>query len=175
MAVLTPSVTVFSNMGTEIERRFLVGDVDEIRRRTPEKTKRIDQGYLAIEEEGGAQVRVRRIGDRTVLTVKRGSGESRLEEEIEIPAESFDALWPLTEGRRVFKDRYYVPARDGLTYEVDVYREPLAGLAVAEVEFSSQEQSHAFEPAEWLGPELTGDERYSNAGLAVHGLPTEQG
>lgn len=161
-------------MATEIERRFLVGYVDEIRRQKPEKTERIEQGYLAIEEDG-TQVRVRRIGDRSMLTVKRGSGESRLEEEIEIPAESFDALWPLTEGRRVRKDRHYVPARDGLTYEVDVYTEPLAGLAVAEVEFSSQEQSHAFEPADWLGRELTDDERYSNASLAVHGLPEEQG
>ena len=35
----------------------------------------------------------------------------RVEEEIPIEAERFDALWPLTEGRRVEKVRHYVAAR----------------------------------------------------------------
>jgi adenylate cyclase len=57
---------------------------------------------------------VRRIGEESFLTVKRGSGRDRLEDEIEITAEQLEALWPATEGRRLAKHRFYVPL-DGLT------------------------------------------------------------
>ena len=48
-------------------------------------------------------MRLRRRDGESVLTVKRGSGRTRTEEEIELEPEQFDALWPLTEGRRVEK------------------------------------------------------------------------
>jgi hypothetical protein len=41
-------------------------------------------------------VRVRRKGDETVLTVKRGHGLDRGEREVAISAEVFETLWPLT-------------------------------------------------------------------------------
>ena len=50
---------------------------------------------------GRSEVRLRRRDGERVLTVKRGSGRTRTEEEIELEPEQFDALWPLTEGRRV--------------------------------------------------------------------------
>jgi adenylate cyclase len=131
---------------------------------------RIEQGYVAL-DPNGAEVRVRRKGDKRVLTVKSGSGLVRGEEEWALEPERFDALWPLTEGRRVVKTRYLVPLEDGLTVEVDVYEGALAGLVTAEVEFDSEPDSAAFAPAEWLGREVTGDARYANRTLAVSGAP----
>ena len=49
------------------------------------------------------ELRVRRKGDDTVLTVKRGHGLDRGEQEVAIGAEAFEALWPLTEGKRISK------------------------------------------------------------------------
>jgi CYTH domain-containing protein len=77
----------------------------------------------------------------------------------------------LTDGRRVVKTRYLVPLDDGLTAEVDVYDGPLDGLVTAEVEFASEHDSEAFAAPDWLGREVTGDARYANRALAVHGLP----
>jgi CYTH domain-containing protein len=71
----------------------------------------------------------------------------------------------------VVKTRYLVPLEDGLTAEVDDYAGDLAGLMTAEVEFPSAEASAEFVPDAWLGQEVTGDERYANRSLAVHGAP----
>jgi adenylate cyclase len=129
----------------------------------------IRQGYLPVELED-VELRVRRKGDEHVVTVKRGHGERRGEHEEEISPDAFDALWPLTEGRRIEKVRHQVE-HGGLVIEVDVYAGELAGLVVAEIEFGSEQDAERFEPPGWLGRELTGDERYSNAALAERGLP----
>ena len=157
-------------MSVEIERKFRL-------HREPEwlggcRSTRIEQGYLAIEGGGGAEVRLRRRDGETLLTVKRGCGLTRTEEEIELGSEQFEALWPLTEGRRVEKVRYLVPA-GSCEVEVDVFEGELAGMITAEMEFDSEAASDAFAPPDWLGIEVTGDARYANETLATRGLPEE--
>src|SRR3954447_24438469 len=155
----------------EIERKFLVDEpTDELDRSPREK---IRQGYVAV-TEGGTEVRIRKEGKRHVLTVKEGHGQNRGEEEIEITPAQFDALWPLTRGKRLKKVRYKIPA-GGLTIEVDEYRGRLKGLMTAEVEFPDEGASQAFQPPEWLGREVTGDEHFSNQTPARHGMPQEVG
>ena len=153
----------------EIERKFLVDDPPDLEGR---ESAEIEQGYLALaDEEGGAEVRLRRCGDELWLTVKGGTGEVRTEEEIELDRGRFESLWPLTEGRRVTKRRYLIPAGE-LTIELDVYSgERLEGLVVAEVEFPSEADAARFQPPEWFGRELTGDKRYMNETLATAGRP----
>ncbi len=155
-------------MPTEIERRFLV-DPTVVQDRA-ERSERVEQGYVAIDPEG-AQVRVRKLGDDTFLTVKRGSGESRFEAELEIPESTFDSLWPLTESRRVEKRRYFGSLGGGLCFEADVFGGALAGLNIVEVEFDSRERGDDFRPPDWFGAEVTEDGRFSNASLAVDGKP----
>jgi adenylate cyclase len=116
-------------------------------------------------------VRVRRRDRRTWLTVKSGAGRVRVEEEIEIEPERFDRLWPLTEGRRIEKTRYEIPAGDDLVIELDVYTGDLAGLVTAEVEFGSEEDAEAYVAPDWLGPDITEDLRYKNQRLARDGAP----
>jgi adenylate cyclase len=150
----------------EIERKFRVGalPVAEGDEGVP-----IQQGYLAIDRD--AEVRLRRAGEECRLTTKRGHGAEREEVEIEIDAADFERLWPLTAGRRLTKTRRRIPLGDGLTAEVDVYAGDLAGLRVVEVEFPDTDREAGFEPPDWFGEELTGDERYSNQTLAAAGLP----
>jgi adenylate cyclase len=158
------------SMGTEIERKFsLAGEPEWLGEC---EATRIEQGYLAIETGGGSEVRLRRREDETVLTVKRGSGRTRTEEEIELEPEQFEALWPLTQGRRLAKTRYLVPTDAG-DIEVDVFEGELAGMVIAEIEFDSEAASDEFKPADWLGAEVTGDHRYANESLASHGFPEE--
>jgi adenylate cyclase len=155
--------------GVEIERKFLV-------EHSPEHLEvytsdHIEQGYLALDRRRcrGENSPVRR---RAYLTIKSGGEQARLEEEIEVDDRRFRALWPLTEGRRIQKTRYLIPAAGGLRIELDVYHEDLAGLVTAEVEFESPEAAAAFSPPAWLGREVTDDPRYKNKRLATHGAPS---
>jgi adenylate cyclase len=150
----------------EVERKFLVSEPPNL---DDADSQEIDQGYLAIGEDG--EVRLRRKGERLLLTAKRGAGLSREEGEVELDREAFDRLWPLTEGRRLHKRRHVLPLDDD-EIEVDVYAGELEGLVIAEVEFGSEEEARAFEPPDWLGEDVTGDPRYLNETLATEGTPS---
>jgi adenylate cyclase len=149
----------------EIERKFLFdelpGDAGDERL--------VEQGYLAI-TDSGTEVRIRRWPDGLALTVKHGSGEVRIEVELELDPEQFDELWPLTESARVRKTRWLVPLGD-LTAELDVFEDDLEGLRMAEIEFSDEAAARSFDPPGWLGREVTDDERYANESLATQGMP----
>jgi adenylate cyclase len=149
----------------EIERKFLVEHLPpelEI-----DSEDEIAQGYLATGED---QVRLRRRADRFLITAKRGHGLIRDEVEVPLGRESFEELWPVTEGRRLEKTRLTTEV-DGHTAEIDVYKGPLAGLMTVEVEFEDVDAAEAFSPPAWFSRELTDDERYSNTRLATAGLP----
>lgn len=72
------------------------------------------------------------------------------EGEINLAREQFEALWPMTEEKRLHKTRYLFPENTVL----DVYHEALDGHVVAEVEFDSVEEAGTFEPPDWFGEEI---------------------
>jgi adenylate cyclase len=149
----------------EVERKYLVTVPPEL---SGTQFDEIEQGYLATGDD--QEVRLRRKGERLLLTAKRGSGLTRDEAEVELESAAFGRLWPLTEGRRLRKRRYVIP-HGSHRIELDVYGGELEGLMVAEVEFRSEEEAKAFRPPGWLGEEVTGDHRYMNETLATKGLP----
>jgi adenylate cyclase len=149
----------------EIERKFLVERPPGGLAHYP--AHHIEQGYLALDESSGAEVRVRRHGGDLVLTVKGAGDLSRVEVELALSQEQFESLWPLSEGRRIEKTRHELPG--GI--ELDVYYGALDGLIVAEIEFPSEAESAAYEPPDWMAREVTDDGRYKNRVLAVDGLP----
>jgi len=151
----------------EIERKYLVASLPA---GAGEGTQ-ILQGYLALDEH--REVRIRRSGQRCSLTVKEGGGLRRKENEVEISPGQFQALWPSTDGRRLEKVRCLL--RHGeFAVELDRYLGELAPLMVAEVEFSSVEESERFQKPDYLGEEVTEDEGYKNRSLALHGIPDRQ-
>jgi CYTH domain-containing protein len=154
--------------GLEIERKFLIPAPPADLGRHP--ASEIRQGYLAIGDDG-FEVRVRRRDDDAMLTVKQGTGRTRLEEEIALAPDAFERLWPLTDGRRVEKVRHFIPAGADLTIELDVYGGDLDGLVTAEIEFPTEADAEAFEPPGWMGPEVTEDQRFKAQQLALDGAP----
>jgi adenylate cyclase len=155
-------------MSTEIERKFLLPEAPAWL--SEAESARIEQGYLAIEEE--VEIRLRRTGEECLLTAKQGHGEVRKEIEIVLDREQFEALWPLTESRRLTKTRHLIPIDDGLTAEVDVFEGEQKSLVIGEIEFDSEEQSRDFESPAWIGREVTGDKRYAGQSLALYGRPS---
>ena len=158
-------------MMIEIERKFLPDRVPADR--LPPSGERMRQGYIA--EDGGVAVRIRITESANTLTIKGGGGLARTEVEMYVPADEAEALWWLTEGRRIEKTRYAVllleRAGEDLVAEVDVYAGPLDGLCTIEVEFASEDDADAFLAPEWFGRDVTGEEGWSNAALARHGRP----
>lgn len=154
----------------EIERKFLVPSAPADLAGVPSHA--IDQGYLASSPEG-TEIRIRRKGVQCFLTVKHGANLSRTEIELPLAPSQFDELWPLTANRRVRKTRYDLPGPDGLTVELDIYHDALAGLQTADVEFPDEPTAHQFQPPDFLGREITGDPAYRNERLAREGLPDE--
>lgn len=151
----------------ERERKFLVDDVpDDLIRASPAQLR---QGYLAVAEY--RSVRVRDAGPQgCTLTVKAGGGVERTELEWPIERREFDAAWPHTEGQRLEKQRHRIPFGEHVI-ELDVFVGDLDGLVIAEVEFDSVAAMEAFEPPPWFGREVTDDGAYTNASLALRGLP----
>jgi adenylate cyclase len=157
---------VASRARLEIERKFLPSRLpDDLGDGLP-----IEQGYLAIGDDG-VEVRVRRHGDERTLTIKSGPAHVRVEEEFEIDERRFDALWPLTTGRRITKTRHRFVLGDAARGDLDEFHGAHEGLVVAEIEFPSVEASERFEAPGWLGREVTGDERYANQSLALNQTP----
>src|SRR6516162_1291802 len=105
--------------GREIERKYLLRALPADVSRHPSIL--IDQGYIP-----GATVRerVRRTQSGATLryfrTIKVGTGMERFEFEEETTDTFFVAVWPLTEGYRIRKRRYNVPAGDRV-WEIDEF------------------------------------------------------
>jgi adenylate cyclase len=146
-------------VAVEIERKFLVADSRW--REGASAGQLMQQGYLST---GAAQV-----GDEAFLTIKgRKEGISRAEFEYPIPVADAEAMLALCPHPPIEKTRYEIRHGDHL-WEVDVYAGRHAGLIVAEVEMKHAEEAVATPP--WLGADVTGDRRYSNAVLADEGPP----
>ena len=154
-------------MGREIERKFLVANDDW--RDQAGNAKRFAQFYLFADEDRSCRVRITDNASAR-LTLKTGRGISRGEFEYDIPLEDAEALREAAIGTVIAKTRHLVP-NGRHVLEVDVYHGVLDGLVVAEIELESEDQ--AFERPDFLGRELTGDPRYLNQSLALHGRPDE--
>lgn len=149
----------------EIERKYLLSALPP--REILGPSVPIRQGYI---DAGDPEIRVRQKGSDFFLTIKSGAGVRRQECEVQIPATTFEKLWPLTEGARVEKTRYTVPHGD-VRWEIDEFRDALAGLYLAEVELASESQ--AVTPPAFLSiaRDVTEDPRYKNKSLATRGSP----
>lgn len=148
-------------MGQEIERKFLL--VSEAWRAAAIGSSLLRQGYLSSNAK--ATVRVRTWDDaRAALTLKGPvSGISRAEYEYEIPIADARELLAMAAPHVIEKTRYSVP-HGGLTWEIDVFEGRHQGLVIAEMELTSADQVVIL--PDWVGTEVSLDERYANASLA---------
>ena len=147
----------------ETERKFLVRLGDCPLSQSPE---RIVQGYLS--SDGKVTVRVRRLEDHAVLTIKDRSvapGGSRPEFEYEIPLDHADHLLKTCGRTPVEKLRHKVTFA-GRKWVIDQFLGRNAGLAVAEIELASPKES--FPVPIWTEREVTRDTRFRNSALFLH-------
>lgn len=152
----------------EIERKFRVKNTTFLE--NIKTSFKITQGYLNLDKNRTVRVRIKDSqGVITIKGVSSDNGLSRFEWEKEISYEDAVQLMSLREGFVIDKTRFIVPFGE-VVFEVDVFGGANKGLIIAEVELQSENQ--IFEKPDWLGEELTGDERYYNAYLSNHPFST---
>jgi len=154
-------------LAQEIERKFLVAS--EAWKARVKSSARLQQGYLSTNAK--ATVRIRIFDDaHAVLTLKgKAVGLSRPEFEYDVPLEDAREMMLLSEPNIVEKRRHKVPYGDHI-WEVDVFEGRHEGLVLAEVEMESEDDRVAL--PDWLGKEVSDDDRYANASLSrTPGIP----
>lgn len=147
----------------EIERKFLVTSTEFLSESI--RLNRIVQGYLNSNPERTVRIRIK--GTQAFITIKgkgNESGTTRFEWEKEIEVTEAEQLLLLCEDGVIDKIRYEIPFGNHL-YEVDVFEGDNIGLIIAEIELEDENES--FEKPNWLGEEVTGDDRYYNASLSI--------
>ena len=145
----------------EIERKFLVKS--DAFKAEAFKRSEIKQGYLNSHPERTTRIRIQ--DDTAFITIKGKSSESglsRFEWEKEIPVNEALELLKLCEPGVIEKMRYLVKV-DAHVFEIDEFFGENEGLVMAEIELKSEDDT--FEKPEWLGKEVTGDNKYYNSQL----------
>jgi isoleucyl-tRNA synthetase len=145
----------------ELEQSWQVKELPENLKKL--KRSEITQAYLEdyIDENGvkPRDARIRRIDNKFEFTTKYYAGKTTetgqlIEKTREITKDEYIELIKQTKAK-VVKTRYYYPLEDGLTAEIDVYRNQHEGANFVEVEFSSLKKLENFKKPEWFGKEVT--------------------
>lgn len=145
----------------EIERKYLVNS-NKFKGEAFKKCE-IKQGYLNSHPNRTTRIRIQdKLAYITIKGISSQSGLSRYEWEKEIPYEEALELLKLCEPGVIEKIRYFVKYGNHI-FEIDEFFGENAGLVMAEVELSSENEE--FLKPKWLGVEVTGDKRYYNSQL----------
>ena len=154
----------------ERERRWLVRDMPS---NLVVRSTAIEDLYLS-----DSQLRVRSVRDLSTdallfkLARKADLAPSkRLITTIYLAAQEHRLLSQLP-GARLSKVRHSIRCLDGTSASIDVFKGDLQGLMLAEWEFESDEVMEAYEPPDFVGPEVTADARYCGGALACRGMTT---
>ena len=149
-------------MAIEIERKFLIKEKPFS---IAKRSLKINQGYIINEKS--KVIRVREKGDDYFLTIKGNNiGISRLEYDFPISKEDAkELIFHFCKTTLIEKTRHYIEHK-GHTWEVDEFHGKNNGLIVAEIELESEDEK--FEIPDWVGEEVTQDDRYYNMNLAIN-------
>ncbi|MCC6372526.1 MAG: CYTH domain-containing protein [Bacteroidia bacterium] len=149
-------------MPTETEHKYLVNkELWQLVK--PYKSTRIQQAYLSTDPD--KTIRVRTSGDNGYITIKGRSLNYSLAE--------YEYAIPLTEAQELIanfclavveKTRHLVK-HGSHVWEVDEFLGSNAGLIVAEIELSSNDE--VYELPEWVGQNVSDDVRYANSNLGL--------
>ncbi len=151
-------------MGLEIERKFLVSNLDFLELSFEKKF--IQQGYLSSDKN--RTIRIRISQNTAYLTIKGKSdvsGIKRHEWEYEIPLDEARELMDLCGEGVITKYRYFHKIGSHIV-EIDEFLGENEGLYLAEIELKNEQES--FEKPSYLGKEVTGNLRYYNSNLSKY-------
>ena len=152
----------------EIERKYLVKELPERYEEFP--GRQIEQAYLCTDPV----VRIRQDGEEYYLTYKSKGVLAREEYNLPLTKEAYEHLLPKADGIVLSKTRYRIPIEGTrLTIELDIFQGIYEGLALAEVEFSTEKEAMAFTTPAWFGRDVTFSGEYQNSRLSQGLIPAD--
>lgn len=173
-----------ASLTKEIERKWLLGNVDALLAIRKNDSVYIEQRYFQEPNEERTVARVRQYSEieirpgkcnrltviKSEITTKSGRGIERGEHNVPIDHQlASNIMITHMDEVTIQKVRYTLPTVDTLgnklVIEVDVYEDLNKGLVHIEVEFPSLEVANAFVALDWFGEEVTDDMRHTNSAL----------
>jgi CYTH domain-containing protein len=149
----------------ECERRFLLSEIPS----AVSNPRVISDLYLA-----GTRLRVRLVAAQDGEVLERKLGHKRRldaadptfvwHSSLYLDESEYEILSSLP-GRALTKTRWSIDVGDRLG-AVDAFEGALAGLLMLEVELGDDQDFQGFQPPEWVGEEVTYDERFTGGALA---------
>jgi CHAD domain-containing protein/CYTH domain-containing protein len=160
-------------MGLEIERKFCLESTQLLHRLLDEglkpSHKHLRQVYTHVSPQ--ETKRYRHDGQKVIKTHKKGSGLVREEIEEEVLEDEFYKALQNPVGNIIEKERYTFKLQ-GYEACIDCFGGTLDGLVFLEVEFPQEESAQTFHLPPFIrAQEVTNDPFYTNAMLALYGLP----
>lgn len=143
----------------EIERKFLIKSLPANLDTYPKK--HLEQAYLCT----SPVVRIRKEGEEYILTYKGNGLMVREEYNLPLTQEAYLHLKSKADGNVISKTRYYLPEKNGLTIELDVFEGIHAPLIMAEVEFPDKETADSYIPPHWFDTDVTHNPKYHNSNM----------
>ena len=152
-------------MAKEIERKYLIKDLNALNLKDRKDFLSIKQCYLKDDKNFIVRLRLQDSinGHKAFITIKgKTKGIIRLEYEYEIPY--IDALEMIVEfGEKILSKTRYSIEYNEQNFEVDVFEGQNEGLVIVELELKNQNQ--IVDLPNWIGEEISLDKRYFNNNL----------
>lgn len=152
-------------MEIELERTFLLKYIPEGLEKC--ECREILDIYIP-EDSVHPTLRIRKRADVFEITKKSpinsNDSSEQSEHTISLTENEFNELAQI-QGKRLHKNRYFYPYENKIA-EVDVFLDKLAGLAVADFEFSSKEDMANFQMPDFCLAEVTQDKAIAGGMLA---------
>ncbi len=160
----------------EIENKYLLSyekAVKFIQSLQNYRRKKIIQSYIKYSKN--SIKRVRKIGNKYLFTLKKGSGRIREEKEKFITKKRYKRLSKQKIGKKIKKIRYFFTI-DNKNYELDIFKGKLKGLAFLEIEFKNEkDMKNFFLPdilVQIVVKDVSNDKKYTNSSLALSSSST---
>ncbi|EIM30367.1 hypothetical protein [Microvirga lotononidis] len=123
------------------------------------------EGFFPAQSDRTSWVRLEE--DRAFLILRAAGPHGETEEQTAVPVAHAHALLDVCAGE-VDYARTRLQIGDQAALVDQIFRP--RSFQVVTVEFETDGEARAFRPLPWFGPEVTGDERYTNQSLALTGL-----
>lgn len=150
-------------MAIEIERKFLLKN-DNWKKQVLSSTV-FKQGYLSGSKK--ASVRVRIEGEQANINIKSMTlSITRQEYEYAIPLNDAQTMLDSLCDKPLVEKVRHIAKYKGHTWEIDEFSGDNQGLIVAEIEL--KDENEAFEIPEWIGEEVSEQQKYYNVNLIKH-------
>ena len=151
---------------TVIERRFLLKEAAP--GLTCSRPEILHIGCLSA--QGNREVFLCRSGSKRFLMTREGRQRLLRESSVPLAIPHFESLWELTEGARLIK-KIQAARWNDLEFTLETIECGRGSLAIAIIRFARRALATSFQQPFFFGSEITHRADFSDAHLALHGIP----